>query len=119
MELKHFTLDEFDSPDIPGSGVKMHPVFLETLDKVREVARIPFFINSGYRTLEHNKEIGGATHSAHLRGLAADIKAEEGFQKYRIIQAALLLGIRRIGIGRNFIHLDMDPELPQNVIWTY
>ncbi len=117
--MKHFKLEEFDSPDYPGSGVQMNKGFLETLDSMREVARIPFVITSGYRTPAHNRKVGGKSNSAHLRGYAADISAAQGFQKYAILQAALLLGIRRIGIGTNFVHVDMDPALPQPTIWTY
>lgn len=119
MDLKYFTLDEFDSPDFPGSGSRMNTEFLESLDKIREVAGIPFHINSGFRTTAYNKKAKGALNSAHLRGLAADIAAPEGFQKFRILQAALLMGVRRIGIGSDFIHLDMDFSLPNPTIWTY
>lgn len=117
--LKYFKTEEFDSPDYPGSGVHMNKEFLGTLDSMREVARIPFVITSGYRTTAHNKKEKGKPNSAHLRGYAADIFAPEGFQKYAILQAALLLGIRRIGIGPNFVHVDADPSLPQPTIWTY
>ena len=57
MELKHFTYDEFDSPDSPGSGEKyMDREFVECLDEARDIAGIQFKINSGYRTPEHNRE---------------------------------------------------------------
>jgi uncharacterized protein YcbK (DUF882 family) len=119
VQMKYFKPEEFDSPDWEGSGVHMNKDFLETLDSMREVARIPFVITSGYRTPAHNRKVGGKSNSAHLRGYAADISAAQGFQKYAILQAALLLGIRRIGIGTNFVHVDMDPALPQPTIWTY
>ena len=51
MQLKHFTLSEFDSPDAPGSGAKMKPEFLQRLDNARSIAKIPFGINSGFRQL--------------------------------------------------------------------
>jgi hypothetical protein len=50
MELKHFKLSEFDSPDLPGSGKNMNPDFLKRLDEAREIAGVPFNINSGFRT---------------------------------------------------------------------
>jgi hypothetical protein len=28
-------------------------------------------------------------------------------------------GIKRIGIGKTFIHVDVDDTLPQNVMWLY
>ena len=49
MNLKHFTYEEFDSPDLPGSGfANMDRNFLEMLDYAREIAGIPFKINSAY-----------------------------------------------------------------------
>ena len=51
MELRHFTFEEFDSPDYPGSGEKfMDREFLDCLDEARDIAGVQFKINSGYRT---------------------------------------------------------------------
>ena len=55
--MKYFTLQEFDSPDKPGSGKNMDKDFLEMIDCAREEAQIPFKINSGFRTEAKNKEI--------------------------------------------------------------
>jgi zinc D-Ala-D-Ala carboxypeptidase len=119
MTLKHFSLDEFDSPDSPGSGIHMDPAFLNMLDATREDAKIPFPVNSGYRTPARNLLDGGKPDSAHLKGHAADIAAPSGTAKFLIIQSALRNGFRRIGVGSNFVHLDNDISLPPNVIWTY
>jgi hypothetical protein len=35
------------------------------------------------------------------------------------VRAALECGIRRIGIGKTFVHLDNDASLPQGVMWDY
>ena len=48
--LKHFNPSEFDSPDDIGSGDNMCPAFMQKLDDARGRAKIPFKINSGYRT---------------------------------------------------------------------
>lgn len=119
--MKFFTLDEFDSPDAPGSGKNMDTHFLELLDAIREEAGIPFHINSGYRTQEHNRspQVNGGPNSAHLRGMAADIRATTGRQKALIVMAAARHGIKRMGIGRSFIHLDCDSTLPNPTIWLY
>jgi len=119
MALKYFRLSEFDSPDSPGSGVNMNPAFLALLDQIRGSAGVPFRINSGYRTRDHNSEVGGKAASAHTRGFAADIFALTSRDKFAIITTALVHGINRIGIGSTFVHLDADPSLPKNVIWTY
>ena len=33
--MRYFTLDEFDSPDLPGSGAFMQQEFLDRLDEAR------------------------------------------------------------------------------------
>lgn len=43
------------------------------LDKVRELWGKPLIVNSGYRSVELNKRVGGAINSNHLNGEAADI----------------------------------------------
>lgn len=43
------------------------------LQPLRDALNVPVIVNSGYRSPEVNKAVGGATNSSHLRGLAADI----------------------------------------------
>jgi hypothetical protein len=45
----------------------------ECLDKVREMWGKPIGVNSGYRSPELNRAVGGAKNSQHLRGEASDI----------------------------------------------
>ena len=123
--LKYFTLDEFDSPDLPNSGVNMDSNFLQKLEAAREIAGIPFRINSGYRTQEHHnaiyKKLGKEpTKSAHLIGKAADIHCTDSRSRFTIISALLDAGISRVGISSTFIHCDTaEKGKTQNVIWTY
>lgn len=119
MKLKHFTINEFESPDVPGSGSKMDIDFLTKLEAARELANIPFKINSGYRTQEHNLKVGGVYASSHKKGLAADISCLNSDQKYIILKSLLTVGFTRFGIGKTFIHVDDDKEKSQNVVWTY
>lgn len=47
------------------------------LEKVRELlGNRRMTITSGFRTPEHNKAIGGAKNSYHLKGMAADFTVE-------------------------------------------
>ena len=119
MNLKYFKLSEFDSPDEIGSGKKMDEMFLQKLDEAREKAGIPFRVNSGYRTAEHNLKVGGRHGSAHKLGLAADIGYNGSRERYLIMNALMSVGINRIGLGTNFIHADIDAKRDGNVIWTY
>lgn len=122
--MKYFTLDEFDSPDVEGSGSNMDSNFLSMLDNARDMADIPFKINSGYRTKEHNIEIykrlgKKPIDSAHLKGKAADISCSGSRERWIIITALQDAGFNRIGIANNFIHVDSDENKSPNVIWTY
>ncbi len=56
--------------------------------------------------------------SAHFKGLAADIRAGNGWERYCLVAAALGLGIKRIGVYDKHIHIDVDPTLPKPVIWS-
>ena len=117
--MRNFNLKEFDSPDLSGSGLNMDKDFLSILDNARDIAKTPFKITSGYRTKEHNVNVGGVEGSSHTKGVACDIACSDSRARYIIIQSLLEAGFTRIGIASNFIHVDSDCEKSQNVIWTY
>jgi len=119
MELKYFTFEEFDSPDYPGSGEKfMDREFLDCLDEARDIAGVQFKINSGYRTPQHNRKVGGGTASSHLIGRAADIHCTHTGKRLKIIEALSMVGFRRFGIANTFIHVDNDDQ-KKPAIWLY
>ena len=124
MTLKYFKLSEFDCPFEEGSGSKMKPEFLELLDEAREIAEIPFKITSGYRTKEYNEDLirrnyKASKNSSHLKALAADISVKDSKSRFIVFNSLLLAGFTRIGIADTFIHVDLDTDKTQNVIWTY
>jgi len=93
--------------------------FREDLNAARTFAGIPFHINSGYRCFKHNKWIGGLATSSHPKGLATDIRTASSRERYKVLFGLIMAGITRIGIGKNFIHADMDEAKPSEVMWTY
>lgn len=116
--IHHFTPEEFDSPDSPGSGMNMQFNLVFRLDRARELYGGPIIISSGYRTREHNAKVGGVGGSAHTDGWAADILYGTPAHMARLIAALARASIPRIGVGHNFIHADSDPGKPQ-VYWDY
>ena len=74
----------------------------------------PIIINSGFRSPEVNKAVGGATMSNHLTGCAVDIRCVGMEQALRY--AAILLDISDLS------HKDYDElliEQKRNVIWIH
>lgn len=96
----------------------MNKDFLFVLDEAREFAGIPFIINSAYRSPEHPLSIKNPS-SSHIKGLAVDIKATDSKTRFKIVKALIEVGFTRIGIADTFIHVDLDLDKTQNVIWTY
>ena len=97
---------------------KMDKDFLAKLDKAREFAKVPFVINSAYRSPEHAESIKNPT-SSHIKGLAVDIRTTDSRTRYKVLNALMHVGFNRIGIADTFIHVDDDKDKSQQVIWTY
>ena len=119
MRLQHFHISEFDSPDEPGSGAGMSRKFLRMLDEARELAGVPFKINSGFRTPAHNQAVKGSERSSHMIGCACDISCHTSSKRYRILASLIAVGFTRIGIAETFIHVDNDATKTPGVAWTY
>jgi len=119
MKFKYFTYDEFDSPDLEGSGKKVSDELISMLDIARKKYGKSVVINSGYRTPEHNKSVGGTPESSHIKGLAADIACNNSTDSFKLEGVLREVGFKRIGMGSTFIHVDIDKDKSQNVLWTY
>ena len=117
--FKYFTYEEFDSPDVQGSGQMMSKKLISILDSIREELGTPLRITSGYRTPAHNEAVGGTSKSSHLKGLAVDIACSKSKERFSLIRELLEHGVDRIGVGDTFIHADIDDDKSPNVIWTY
>ena len=55
------------------------------LDPAREALGKPVVVNSGFRCPLHNKAVGGACNSQHVKGEAADIRSEDNKKLARVI----------------------------------
>lgn len=96
------------------------------LDIARHRAHVPFVITSGYRTPEHNFEVGGVDRSSHTKGLAVDLMCENSILMWHMLDGLFFAGFKRIGIyiieadGKPHpvhIHVDTDTTKPQEVVF--
>lgn len=114
---KNFNEDEFRCPCCGLVAMDTH--LIEGLQYIRDHYRRPMKVTSGYRCEKHNKDVGGKDDSSHLIGEAADIEVGSSNQRFNLIKEAIYAGFTRLGVGDGFLHLDIDIEKPQNVIWLY
>lgn len=118
--VNHFAPGEFVCKCGCGAGEDtMQGDFVYRLDRARGLAGVSFAITSGYRCPRHNAEIGGVSSSSHVNGWAADIACGGSRSRATIVTAAIEAGFNRIGIAKDFIHLDADPDKPERVFWVY
>lgn len=105
---KWFTADELRCK---GSGrLFIDQGSLDALNALREAVNRPLIINSGYRSPEYNKMIGGAPSSYHLKGQAFDIRASH-YEQLELFYHASRVGFHGFGFYDTFIHLDTRPLL--------
>lgn len=117
-DLPNFSESEFKCRC--GCGrVDMNRFFMQKLQDVRTITQEPIIISSGYRCHEHNNAVGGEPNGAHTKGLAADIEVTGSRMRYKLLKDLIKIGFHRIGIGKDFIHVDSDDSRDQRVVWTY
>lgn len=73
----NFSLWEFQSKDgapMPDDIRENIELLAEQLQVLRDYLKARIDVVSGYRSPAHNKAVGGAKNSYHVKGMAADIK---------------------------------------------
>ena len=96
------------------------PEMVEFMNLLEGVLDRELTVTSGYRSINHPVERGKSSPGEHTEGLAVDVAAIGGNAVFEIVEAAIELGCKRIGISRksNFIHLGLSPHRVTS-IWTY
>lgn len=111
----NFSLEEFDCRDgseMPESVRTNITKLAEQMQIIRDHFGKAITINSGYRSPDYNKRIGGAKYSQHLLGKACDFNIS-GLRPNKVAKCLLTLmknrNVLNGGLGRynNFTHYDI------------
>lgn len=111
----NFSKSEFESKDglpMPDSVLANIKELATNLQVLRNYLGQPITINSGYRSPNHNKRIGGAKNSQHVKGNAADIVVKGHTPKdvYLAIEKLINAGEMKqggLGLYLTFVHYDI------------
>jgi zinc D-Ala-D-Ala carboxypeptidase len=129
----NFNFSEFYSKDGSGfSGGKVDSATVKEnvrrlmykLEALRKKAgNAPVGINSGFRSISHNSNVGGASNSQHLYGIAADIVVSgKSVEQVRSIAGTCGFSGLITYTSANFNHVDSRIEYPygaQSWYWAY
>ena len=131
MQLtEHFTLDEFTRsttasrlkidnsvPDDLMPNIQLTAIKLEF---VRKALGKPIIITSGYRCPALNARVGGASTSAHTKGLAVDFHCSYGTPK-QICQRLIDAGVqfdKLIQEHNQWVHIGFSPTNNRQIVLT-
>lgn len=112
---ENFNLREFQCK-CGCNQVMLHSELLKRLQQIRAMTGRPVRINSAYRCPAHNKKVGGASGSQHLKGKAADIVIV-GLpiaQQRKICEQ--FFGDGGIGYAKTYTHVDVRGKKAR---WNY
>ncbi|WP_420431416.1 D-Ala-D-Ala carboxypeptidase family metallohydrolase [Candidatus Poriferisocius sp.] len=120
----HFTWNEvkLDPNGISVEVMENAERMAQWLEHVRVWCGFPLKINSWYRSPSHPLERVKDEPGVHATGLAVDIQCTDGGRRLKIVKAAIHNHVRGIGVGPNFIHLDLGEPTkrrPRPWMWTY
>lgn len=96
------------------------------LDQARHLAGVPFIITDGKRDGAGKQDRNAVNNSAHLAGLAVDLRCRDSRTLAKMLAALYTVGFNRVGIyhkkidGKSkptHIHVDVDKTKDQEVTW--
>ncbi len=87
------------------------------LEAVRvKIGNVPITVNSGFRSIQHNSDVGGASDSMHMYGCAADLASSVGnLTLYRKAETSGFSGLE--AYTEDHQHVDSRAELGRAWWW--
>ena len=121
ITAKYFSEKEFQRLTPPCSLQDMKQTTMDMVDAAREICGFPFIVTCAFRSVQWELDHGRPGTSSHTKGYALDIGCplNDNVKRMAMIDAFRKVGFRRIGIDKNYIHVDNDPNKAQDVMWTY
>lgn len=124
VDPKDWAWPNFSPAEIASRGdgsIRISRALMDKLQALRTALNCPLILNSVYRDPAHNRKVGGAKDSYHMKGLAADVSMAnhdpEAFEA-----AARKVGFTGFGFyppkKGNFIHLDIGPSRTWGKRWA-
>lgn len=110
MNTKHFKVSEFKCK-CGKCETKLDKELLSVLELVRLRFGQPVIITSGYRCPTHNANVGGASKSKHMEGIAADIKVKNTSPDtvYAYLDEIYPTSYG-VGLYKSWVHIDVRPN---------
>lgn len=104
----------------PASSVdELNPKLVDRIILAQRMCGEQFTITSAYRSQGYERSKGRKGSSSHCKGLAVDVSAFNSHLRFKIVVGCILAGFPRLGIGKTFIHLDIDETKPHPSIFHY
>lgn len=85
----------------------MKPRLINAMDALREYCGYALVANSWTRCRPHNKWVGGAMFSRHLKGEAVDVRPLKGPMDDRFINACNCFPYCKVYKEKNYCHVDI------------
>lgn len=132
--MKYFTMHELtrsstadlhDLDNIPDDNDRANLIALvdNVLDPLRKAWGSPIYVNSGYRSDELNKLVGGVKNSEHRFGRAADIDTRSIVNNKKLFKLAIALNLpfRQIILeeGGKWVHISYNAnDIKREILYT-
>lgn len=120
----HFSLEEltasqtatrrgYDNTPTPEVIEALRRLCVNVLEPVRQLLCVPIFVNSGYRSQQVNRVVGGTSKSQHCKGEAADLSfkglsVQEAFER---MKASEIIFDQLISEG-TWLHISFTNQRP-------